>query len=407
MLEDKPKILIVSPTFPYPPISGGKNRIYNLLKQLALFYKITLLALTEEGEGGEKDRENLSFLDNIVLLPIKQDRLTQFGRLLINLPRWVLGAPLEVLVKRSAAMALQFKKLIHENDFYAVQIEYIQGMQYVPDEYFGKAKLLLVAHDVSFVSQKRKADVAAGLGKLFWSLEANRMQAYERRYWHKCDHIIAVSEVDRGIIGQCVPQGKISVVTNGVDCTETVQPPKGCVPAIIFVGWMRHLPNRDAVVWFLKDIWPLIRKKNEKVRLQLVGRGLTKEIQNLASNYSNVELLGQVYDVKTVVGKAWVSVVPIRIGSGSRLKILESMAVGTPVVSTSIGAEGLYVIDKENIRLADHPEEFAQTVLELLGDQSARSSLSAKATHLVNNYYDWRTIGKYAKDAIERAVKSG
>jgi glycosyltransferase involved in cell wall biosynthesis len=401
----KPRLLVVSPTFSYPLISGGKIRIYHILRQLSQRFHITLVTLAEPGDDTNHNRLALDFLEDLVPVPIKQTKLTQLVRLAINSHRWLLGEPSEILVKRSGEMYRTLKQLLSSKNFDAAQLEYTQTMQYLPlIQSFG-IPCLVVAHDVSHVSQKRKADVYQGINRTFWAAEARRMRVYEQRYWSQSDRIIAMSKIDREHILKSNPTAKVDIVPNGVTVRSFNIHPKSHKPKLVFVGWMRHLPNRDALAWFLDSIWPIIRKKHSGVNFEVIGRGAPKKLQQKMDSDSRVNYLGYVENVQSCVSSAWVSVVPIRIGSGSRLKILESMALDTAVVSTTVGCEGLAVTNGQNIRIADNPDEFARTIVELLENQEARMQLASNGRKIIEEHYEWERIGMLASDAVFKTVQ--
>ena len=223
------------------------------------------------------------------------------------------------------------------------------------------------------------------------------MRRYEIDGWKRFDRIITMSDVDRQHVLSEWPEAPVDVVPNGVDVETLRKKTDEETRNILFVGWMRHLPNRDAIAWFVSEIWPLIKSANVAVRLQIIGKGLQGELRAALDSDERVEYLGYVDDVTGFVQRACVSVVPIRVGSGSRLKILESMALGTPVVSTTIGCEGIEAKDGEELIIADDPQGFAQSVLELLYDKDKRTRIAANARRLVEQHYSWSA-------AVHRAI---
>ena len=404
-MPDKPNILVVSPTFPYPLIAGGKIRIYNILKQLSKNFCITLLSLVESGEGSFQDKQSLSFLEHMVLVPIKQNKSAQIIRLICNLHRWFRGTPAEVLVKNSLNMRKEIDRLLKSTQFKAVQIEYAQGMQYLPANHLCNIPLILVAHDVSFVSQQRKAEVAKGFTKWFWQIEAKRMKFYEKKIWKTCTRIAVMSDVDRDNIIRLVPDANVDVVPNGVHIQYDLKKVESKTPTLVFTGWMRHLPNRDALLWFIKDIWPQIKKETPKICFKVIGKGVPSTIKTIAANDPGICLLGYVEHIDEIISTSWLSVVPIRIGSGSRLKILESMSLKTPVVSTTVGCEGLHVKEGIHIKIADKAETFSKAVLDLLNNEKRRQALSDNAFTLVKTHYAWDQIGLAAQHTIKQSMR--
>ncbi len=403
-MNGRRRLLVVSPLLPYPLDAGGKLRMFHILNGLSRRYEVTLLTLAVDGENSEENKSALGFLDELIVVPIRQGRLWQVLRMLVNLPRWLVGMPAEVIVKRSHGLLRECGRLARSGRFDAVQIEFPQSIQYMAPFTAAGMPVILVAHDVSFVSHERRASVARGARRWFWLREARLMRRWEQAGWRRAGRVIAMSPVDRDIIRQCVPEAAVDVVANGVD-TEALQPlSEGPVPTVVFVGWMRHLPNPDAVSWFLSDIWPLIRERDAAVRFAIVGKALPDSLRRRAEADDRVDYHGYVDDVRRHVGQAWISIAPLRIGSGTRLKILESMALGTPVVATAVGAEGIDATDGVHLRIADTPDGFAGAVLELLADSGRRREIAVAAREFVESGYDWGRIGDAASESIARAI---
>jgi glycosyltransferase involved in cell wall biosynthesis len=204
---------------------------------------------------------------------------------------------------------------------------------------------------------------------------------------------VVVSETDERKLCSLAPGSRTIVVPNGVD-TEHFRPPEGAgrrSDHIVFVGGTYSYPNRDAVEYFLNEVWPHIKVRNG-VSFEVVGRSGDDGQDGLTLDES-VSFAGHVPDVREPLGTATCSVVPLRIGGGTRLKILDSWAIGTPVVSTSIGSEGLDARDGENILIRDEPREFARAVLELLEDPGLRRRLAEAGRETAVSRYSWDRIG--------------
>jgi glycosyltransferase involved in cell wall biosynthesis len=196
----------------------------------------------------------------------------------------------------------------------------------------------------------------------------------------------------------------VSVVPNGVD-TKAYRPYplQGRKKDILMVGTMDHKPNVDAAKYFYNEIFPHIRAKVEEVTLTVVGKNPPSEIQQLDSD-SAVEIRPNVPDVRPYYKKAMVSAVPLRSGGGTRLKILESMALGTPVVSTSVGCEGLEVKNKHNILIANNPVDFANKVIGLLTSATLWTEISQNGRDLVEKKYDWRRLAMVLERVYDEAL---
>jgi glycosyltransferase involved in cell wall biosynthesis len=204
---------------------------------------------------------------------------------------------------------------------------------------------------------------------------------------------VTVSESDRRLLVAANPRLQVDVVPNGVD-TRAHRPLKQeeGSPALVFVGNMDYLPCADAVLTFCRDVLPRIRQVMAKVEMWIVGINPGPKVRALEGN--GVHVTGLVEDVRPYYGRSTVCVVPLRAGGGTRLKILEAMAFGRPVVSTTIGCEGLGVVDGEHLLIADRAEDFAARTLRLLTDEKLRQSIANRARAMVESRYDWDIIAK-------------
>jgi glycosyltransferase involved in cell wall biosynthesis len=238
---------------------------------------------------------------------------------------------------------------------------------------------------------RRHAEHASGAARRFYfRLQASRMFRYEREVCRKVGKVIAVSDIDAGLMSQLFDIPRPRVAPTGVDI-EYFTPPASVKPAadLVFVGSMDWLPNIDGVTWFIREVLPLIRRHRAACSLAVVGRTPAAEIAALPAGDPLIQVTGTVPDIRPWLWGSHVSVVPLRIGGGTRLKIYEAMAAKVPVVSTSVGAEGLDVSSPENIRLADTPEAFAEACVDLLDGSAERSRMAGGAWDLVSSRFSW------------------
>jgi glycosyltransferase involved in cell wall biosynthesis len=226
---------------------------------------------------------------------------------------------------------------------------------------------------------------------------------HESRLFRRFDLCLMVSEQDREASQYMLPgyHGAVEVVPNGVDCRHNypglVQPKPN---TLIFNGALSYYANYDAIQYFLAEIYPLIREHVPDVSLTVTGSSSDIDLSKLRLDES-VHLSGWVDDIRPLVAGAWICVVPIRTGGGTRLKVLEAMALGTPVIATSKGVEGLAVTPGQDVLIADQPAEFADQVVHLLQDRTLRQRLVTKARDLVERQYDWAQIGQRFAELIE------
>lgn len=257
----------------------------------------------------------------------------------------------------------------------------------------GSIPVVCVHHNVESELLRRRADVEkSSLRRLYLRFQSRLMLAEERRWCTRLAMNVVVSPEDGATLSLLAPGAPVMLVPNGVD-TRAFRPVQTDVGGVVFVGGMTWFPNRDALEYFSSDIMPLLRGSEDPVpSVTWVGRatpGADAEYAKLG-----VTLTGYVDDVKPYIARAACYVVPLRVGGGTRLKILDAWAMGKAVVSTSIGCEGLQARDGWNILIRDDPKEFAIAVREILADDALRERLGRNARDTAEGTYSWEGIGR-------------
>jgi glycosyltransferase involved in cell wall biosynthesis len=229
------------------------------------------------------------------------------------------------------------------------------------------------------------------------------MRSWEPSYAGRFARCIAVSESDRHLLLSSNPHLQVDVVPNGIDTTEFQPLPyTKAKPALLFVGNMGYRPNIDAMVFFCSEVYPYLEGQTPGLELWITGLHPPQEVQALARD--GVHVTGTVDDVRPFYERSTVCIVPLRAGGGTRLKILEAMALGRPVVSTSIGCEGLEVVDGQHLFIADTAEAFADRTLRLLSDSELRQRIIEQARELAVAHYDWDVITRHLMQTYTAAA---
>jgi glycosyltransferase involved in cell wall biosynthesis len=255
---------------------------------------------------------------------------------------------------------------------------------------------IIFTHNVEAVIWKRHFNVSRNpLWKAISWREYRTMDDMERHYLRQADHVLTVSEEDRKTFSEFLDPKKITVIETGVDLKYFRTSPEQDNPySMVFTGSMDWLPNEDAILFFVEQVLPKVRLCFPQARVTVVGRSPSARIRALASADPGLTITGKVEDVRPYVESSSVYIVPLRIGGGTRIKIFEAMAMGKPVVSTRIGAEGLPVTDNDNILLADTAEAFADRVILLLGNAEARWRIGRSARSLVEANHSWASVAR-------------
>ena len=379
-------ILFISATVPYPATDGGRIRVLNLLKQIAKSDRVTFLAL----ETVPTDREGIEYLRNFGI----ETHLLEFGMWIIA--RSILRKqPLTVAKYYVPAMESAIKQLIQSRMFDVIHFEMLHTGQYLKALPDLRVPTLLSLQNVDSAIWRRLARQTGNpLKKLAFWMQYHSFRRYEQLMAGKFTACACVSEEDKNLLADLCPEISIAVIPNGVD-VESYKPDHSLTEeaTIVYTGSMDWLPNEDAALYFYKRIFPLIEAQIPDIKFYIVGQNPTKRVKEL-SRHSNVIVTGMVDDVKPYIAKASVYVVPLRIGGGTRLKILEALAMEKAVVSTAIGCEGLQLTPGKDILIADEPEKFAQLVIQLVQDEKRRQQLGKSGRKQVEEKYDWRSIGK-------------
>jgi glycosyltransferase involved in cell wall biosynthesis len=283
----------------------------------------------------------------------------------------------------------QIAQLIGTIRFDSLVCDFLTPAPNFPD----MSKVVLFQHNVETMIWRRHVEQSPDpLRKAYFRSQSDRMFSCERDLCRAAARVIAVSPLDAALMQQMFGVNAVSVPT-GVDLDYFRRPADAPHSTdLVFVGSMDWLPNTDGVHYFVREVLPLIRQRKPDCTLAIVGRAPTPDILALAQQDPLIQVTGTVPDVRPYLWGATASIVPLRIGGGTRLKIYESMAAGTATVSTTIGAEGLDVTHPDNIRLADTSQAFADECLALLLDAAQRQSVTAAALYLVSSRFGWDAI---------------
>ncbi|MCC7352760.1 MAG: glycosyltransferase [Anaerolineae bacterium] len=396
------KILFLSTWFPYPPDNGSKIRVYHLLRALGSKHQVTLVSFAFETAEPEVAGELHHFCAEVQAIPINPfERRQMFpGSQFLSLS--------PIVSKPVPTMRQAVQDILARTTFDVVVASTEVTATYALLTPPTTAKVLEEHNSLTRWMWERYQEQASAVQRLRCWASWQKTRHYEARLFRRFVLCVMVSEQDRQASLQMLPGygGPVEVIPNGVDCQHNTPGLAGPAPnTLVFNGSLTYQANYDAMRYFLAEVYPLIRQQSPAVSLTITGSTSRVNLAGLSLD-GNAHLSGYVDDVRPLVAGASVCVVPIRQGSGTRLKILEAMALGTPVVATSKGAEGLDVTDGEHILLADEPATFAERTLQLLSDSALRWRLAVNARRLVEERYDWRQIGQRFADLVEETART-
>jgi len=373
--QSKKKILWMIPYFPYPPITGGNVRVFNLIKYLSEYFDITLLSFIDK-RTGNKDVE---FLEQFCQKVIVVERKLYHGEL-----------PLIFQEYDTPEMYKELEKVLKDK-FDFVQIDFLVMAYYVKlIKNLAKTPVIFTEHDVSsFYFDKCFHNRHLPEKERF--VEWVRMHKIIKQIYPLFDLILTVSQNDAEILKKFFPKLNIHPAPTGTDCQYYKFKEKRLNNDLIYVGHYKHFPNVDAVQYFIDEIFPYV-KQQFNLKFYIVGSSAEDVFAKL--NNDKIVVIGTVPDIRDYLYNTGIFVAPIKLGIGIRGKLLEAMASGLPVISTSIGAKGINAEDKKHLLIADTPEEFAKQIRRLMQDSNLRGKLISNARKFVEEKFNWPVLVK-------------
>ncbi len=394
------KILYTTARFPYPPLRGDQLTPYFRIQQLARKHEITLLSFVEGPEEMEYIGQLKPYCVEVHTVPLPR------WRSYASMPMGAVSSlPLQVLYYSSREYQRRLQSILAKRRFDVIHTVLARPANHT----IGVTSAVKVCEMIDAVSltMKRRADVARGLAKWVWRMEAERMRRFEQRICKSFDGIVVLSEVDR----QELSAPNVTVIPIGTDVSlRPRQSPNGH-KVVMFSGNFAYHPNEDAAIFLLSEVWPQLRQALPGMRLRIVGNSPGSSLLRLARQFSDVEVTGFVPDLRQHLLEADVAVAPIRLGgAGLHCKALEAMACGTPIVISPM-VTGLQGLPGQDYLLAGSVSEYVQTIRTVLENQGLAKSLSENGRRLVVENYSWekttQRLESLYDELLQRRAESG
>jgi sugar transferase (PEP-CTERM/EpsH1 system associated) len=387
------KILFLTPQLPYPPQKGTALRNWGLISSLAERHEVAVLSFLDPGQSPELEATLTDTCHvETVEPPVRPLHIRLRDMLTTHQPDMALRLA-------SEAYAHRLGNWLAREAFDIVHIEGIELAPYLDVIEAGYSRPLVVFddHNCEYLLQQRVflTDLRIPVrwpGAAYSFVQWQRLRRYEAQACRRADRVLAVSEADAAALQRLVPGLGVIVVPNGIDTQSyTPAPSHQYTPTLIFTGTMDFRPNVDAVLWFAREVLPLVRAEVPEARFVVAGQRPHGRLDVLRDDPA-VTLTGWVEDTRPYIADAAVYVAPLRMGGGTRFKLLEAMAMGKPVVATSLGAEGFPVTHNRELLVADTAADFAAAVVALLRTPEQREELGQAGRVFVEQRYDWRVI---------------
>lgn len=389
------KILMLTPQPPYPPHQGTSLRNWHVLRALAEHHEVTLLTFQEIGKPVDIEKLNAVAEKVISVQSPERTKSLRFKQLIST------GEPDMALRLNSDTFAISLTELLLAKSFDAVQIEGIELARYIAliRSHHPTIRIVLDCHNAETELQRRAFETdlyhpARWPAAIYSLIQAGRLRDFEKQVCLSADRIITVSESDRShLIRLLAPERReVEIIPNTIDIAEYAwsEPPKTEFHFdLLFTGKMDYRPNVDGVLWFADEVWPLIRNEVPDITWGIVGQNPHPRLNRLCKQ-AGITITGWVESIHPYLAGATIFITPLRIGSGTRLKIIEAMSARKPIVSTRVGAEGFPVENDREVVIADTPVDMAREIIALIRDDKRQERLGAAAYQLAQRY-DWRS----------------
>jgi sugar transferase (PEP-CTERM/EpsH1 system associated) len=395
--RDGLNVLVIAARLPFPPRWGFATRVYHLTRQIAARHNVTLLTY-----AGSADAENVERLrQEFAVETVTRDHPSRRAKRAKQLRSLASRTPYDSLATHSADMQRLIDRVAAAQRVDVVQIEStLLSIFRLPKD----ALVIVDEHNIDYEYYDRmRENERSPLRRAFYRLEQLRFRRFEQRCWREVDGCVMTSEREAAEVRQVAPETPAIGVPNGVD-VDYFQPSEEPVEprTIVFNGTLDYRPNLDGAAFLVEQILPRLRERHPDVRVMLVGRGSTADLESFSG--PGVEVTGEVPDVRPYLARAAVVAVPIRTGSGTRLKVVEGLAMGKPMVSTTLGCEGVDVRHEEHLLIADTPETFAESLARLLDDPDYGEALGRAGRRKMVDEYSWAYAGELLESLYRRVV---
>ena len=407
------KILFLTQIIPFPPDAGPKVKTYYVLRALVeQGHSITLVSFVRPEEIQHVSIVN-ELCDKVCTVPIHRSRLADIFYMLRS---YVTGRPF--LVERDDLRPMQevVDRLIRENDFQFIHADQLTMVQFAVRgasiNHGEKIKVIFDAHNAVWTIVERMRENASWLLKPILTIEANRVKQYEGGLLRDVDHVLAVTDIDKKLLKDALFTAKsnhngfvspIAVIPIAVD--TLIKKPirrKAKSKNIVTLGTLHYPPNADGIRWFFNEVFPIVRKHVPDITLTIIGRNPPRDFREIAvQNSGIINVTGYVDDLIPFMEEAALMVVPVRAGGGMRVRILEAFSYAMPVVTTTVGLEGIEAIPNHDVLVADESDKFANQVIKLLDDFLLQEKLSMNGRKLAEEKYDWQVVLKSMESIYE------
>lgn len=389
------------PFLPNTQTSGGQTRWYNIIKYLSKSHEITLFSMLKDESEKRFIPELEKYCKKVRVFSRPKSPFTLKNVLLAEFGPY----PLVVIRNLSLTEKEAVKEELTKEKYDLIHAEAFYVMPHIPRP---RIPIILVEQTIEFLVYKHYVDKEVRwFLKPFYLLDVIKLKFWEKHFWKKADKLVAVSEEDKKVMQKLIPGIDVDIIPNGVDYQfySAKKVAKKSPPRVLYgVTNFEWLQNVEAVKILIDDVWPLIHREVPEAKLWIVGRKIPENIVNLAKERDDIEITESIKDARDAYLSASVTVTPIKGSGGTRLKILEALASGLPVVSTSIGVAGLNLVHGKHALVGDTPKRLAELTIKLLKDKALAEKIGQQGKSFVREKYDWKSIVRLHDDIYDKVL---
>jgi glycosyltransferase involved in cell wall biosynthesis len=387
----------------WPATTGGRVRSLNTISELARGHQVTVITTHGHGDDPQGLKQQLPHCEAVVSVPYAVPKRGSAAFAAAVAGSWFSHYPVDLWKWRVAAVRREVDTVLAQGNVDLCIADFLFAAANVPTP--GNVPVLLFEHNVEYLIWQRLANLETTSWKrALFEMEWRKLRACEREAVANAALTIAVSDDDRDRLAEMSPGSRVVSIPTGVNTGYFTPRREAETPMrLVFSGSMDWHPNEDAVCYFVETILPRIRAEFPNVSFSIIGRNPSARVRELTAQ-PGITVTGTVDDVRPAIAEGSVYVVPLRAGSGTRIKIFEALAMGQAVVSTTVGAEGLALESGRHFVAADTPHDFAQAVIRLLRDPGKRIALGDAGRALVEAHYSWAMVARQFEARCEEVV---
>lgn len=382
------KVLMLTPYLPYPLVSGGQIRTYNLLKQLSKTHDISLFCLIKDDAERQHIPEIAKYCQKVRVFRRSQQPFTLKNILQTAFSRY----PFLVIRNHVPSVTDAVKTELAQESYDLIHAETFYMMPHLPKT---DTPVILVEQTIESLGYESYSQKAWKPLRFILNIDIQKIRRWESHYWEMANRLIVMSNDDKQLIAPHISDpSKIDVVANGVDSNwfAKIRKKPHSHPTVLFVGTFKWLPNREAVQYLVEQVWPRIHAAMPTAHLHIVGNAPSESVLRYQSDQHHITVTGNIPDIRDAFATADILIAPVLSGKGTRYKVLESMASGTPIVATPTAVEGLELESGTHVAIGSSASELAQAALTLLNNATQRQTLARNGKRYVQEHFDWSLI---------------